>query len=90
MRENSPHGLLVHLYCFDEADRSLSANLWELAPGNYEALLGPDSDQDGKLDRELWRTGFEVAASSGLRKPVPLPFKLPARTLAVLEIRAAQ
>jgi hypothetical protein len=81
---------LVHLYCFDEADRSLAANLWELAPGNYEALLGPDSEQDGKLDREVWRTSFEVPASSAPRKPMPLSFNLPGQTLAVLKIRAAQ
>ena len=90
VRRNSPRELLAHLYSFDETDRTITANLWELAPGSCQAAVGPDADQDGQIDRDSRRTDFVVPGPSKLWKPAPLRFTLPARTLTLLEIRCLE
>jgi hypothetical protein len=87
VRCNSSRNLRVQLYSFDDASREITANLWELAPGAYEATVGPDQDQDGRPDASAWRAGFQAASPAKLRTPTPLRFALPARTLTALEVR---
>jgi len=87
VRHGDACGLRVQMYSFDQPPRTVTANLWELAPGKYEAVIGPDSDKDGRADNVTWCHTFAVAEHRHPRKPVPVRFTLPARTLTVLDIR---
>jgi len=93
VRRGSSRDLAVHLYCFDPSPagggngRTITANLWELEPGTYEARVGPDRNQDGKIDEATWRTAIKVVPQKGLRSPTPVQFPLPARTLSMLRVR---
>ena len=87
VRQSDSRGLKVHLYSFDASPRAITANLWELAPGTYQAAAGPDADQNGRPDSMPWSKTFAVGSRGNQRKPTPVQFALPARTLTVFAIR---
>ncbi|MFV2069263.1 MAG: hypothetical protein ACC645_20040, partial [Pirellulales bacterium] len=87
VRQSDSRGLKVHLYSFDASPKTITANLWELAPGTYEAATGPDTGPNGRRDSATRRTTFEVARRGNQRKPTPVQLVLPARTLTVLAIQ---
>ena len=80
VRENGPKKLRVHLYDFEEEPRQITADLWELAPGTYEAQLRDESGASA------WQQDFTVPPRATPRSPTQLQFPLPARQLMVLEI----
>jgi hypothetical protein len=90
VQHNNPRGLEAQLYCFDETSRSITANLWELAPGDYEAVLRPDREQETQAETQTWRTRFTAAPRTQLRSPAQVRFKLPARTLVTIEVRSTK
>ena len=90
VRRNSSSELQVHLYCFDPEPRAITANLWELAPGTYQATVGPDPDQDGRANDPNWRKTFAVEARRNPRGPTSVRFTLPARTLTVITVSPQQ
>jgi len=91
VRENSSTGLQVHLYDFDQQSRRISALLWELEPGRYQATLGRDVDRDGRIDAVQWCDTFRVPPRHGAqRQPTELRFSLPTRSRALLEVRPAR
>ena len=90
VRRNESQSLLVEMYNFDEQPRPVAANLWELAPGNYEAALGTQLTQDRHVDEPTWSRSLDIAARKEHRRPTPLQFTLPPRELTILEIRPRQ
>ena len=87
VRHNDSERLLVEMYNFDEQLRSVTANLWELAPGDYEAAIGMRLTQDSHVNEPTWSKGLDIAARQDRRRPTTLQFTLPPRKRTILEIR---
>ncbi len=87
VRQNDAHGLLVHLYSFDEEPRLVSANLWELDPGTYEADVAVATDAAASQTARSQLLHLEIPQRPNPRVPAKLEFSLPARKLTVLTIR---
>ncbi|MAG92409.1 MAG: hypothetical protein CMJ48_01475 [Planctomycetaceae bacterium] len=86
VRHNDSERLLVELYSFDEQPRIVTADLWELAAGDYKAALGTRLTEDSHVTEPTWSRSLDVAGSEG-RRPTSLHFTLPARKRTILEIR---
>ena len=87
VRQNSPDSLSASLYCFDRSPRTITAHLWELMPGTYEAVWGPEGSGSERSKADTPPHVFQVEARKGLRHATLLRFELPAQTLTALEIR---
>lgn len=86
VRQNDSRNLLVHLYCFDEEPRSVSANLWEFEPGTYDADVSVAIDADASQTSRSQLLRLEIPQRANPRVPAKLEFSLPARKLTVLTI----
>jgi len=86
VREHGPQRLTVHLYNFDPEPRRITALLWELAPGRYEATIGPDADGDAEPNSITWRAAINAPQPGQRRQPIALELELPGRTLIVLRV----
>lgn len=87
VRRFDARSLEVHVYNFDDSPRTITANLWELAPGAYEAVVAPVPDNEERTAEPIWRQAFDVPPQAGMRKPTPVRFRLPPRTLTCLTVR---
>jgi hypothetical protein len=87
VRHNDSERLLVEMYSFDEQLRPVTANLWELAPGNYEAALGSQLTQNSHVNEPTWSKSLNIASRQDRRRPTTLQFTLPPRKRTILEIR---
>lgn len=87
VRQNDSRNLLVHLYCFDEKPRRVSANLWELEPGTYDVDVAVATGDSSPPIAQNQRLRLEVPPRVDTRAAAKLEFSLPARKLTVLTIR---
>ncbi|MFQ5811366.1 MAG: CARDB domain-containing protein, partial [Armatimonadota bacterium] len=73
--------LKVLLYSFAEEPLDMAMRTWRLEHGRYEWTLGIDADGDDDADRDIARRELE------LLRHAQVPFTLPPRQTAVIQIR---
>lgn len=78
VREASPTGLDVQLYSFSEKARTLSPQVWRLAPGTYEVALAQTDGTGCKTEKEISKKTVEIK-ERGESVDFELPPKVPAR-----------
>ena len=75
--------LKVMLCNLRRREAKVTLRTWRLKPGRYELRLGPDANNDGRIDRAT--VTREVTIAERRRNPVPLV--LPPRRLVIAELR---
>ena len=89
VRENGPRRLRVDLYDFGQQPQGVTACLWGLEPGAYQAVLRADSGRQGQPRAIHWQSTLQIAPQGERRRPFVLRLPLPPRTLATLEVYPA-
>ncbi len=87
VRNHDSSSLNVDLFTFDKQPRRITARFWELAPGNYEIVLGPDADRNQEIDQTRQTIPFTVSKQTEPVAPVSVTFELPAQELTLLQVR---
>jgi hypothetical protein len=80
VREKSDTSLRLWLYNFAEETDAGRLRVWRTPLGEYEAVLGPDANADGKPDRGAVQRFV-------LHRSAAIPLRLPPRQLYVLALR---
>jgi len=79
-----PDALRVTMYNFAGRDLAGRMRVWRLDHGTYRVRIGPDADDDGKID------SVAVQRTQELCRYAPLEITLPARRQAIVEIEQTQ
>ena len=78
---NDPKHVKLLIYNFAAKQRPVTVRFWQLEHGEYEILLGPDANQDDKMDKVRSRQRRTLARCDGVE------FLLPSQELCVIEAR---
>jgi len=84
--KDGPKELRVLLYNFRDKPSDIVLRTWQLLPGRYALRLGPDANSDRRMDSVDAAREVEIKE----RRFGPVPFRLPAQRLMVLELKQVQ
>jgi len=77
---DSDKRLSVTFYNFADEAKEVGMRVWELVPGTYKLRVGPDTNNDGDIDRVTSNDIIRV------RRFTRVPVTVPARTLVVVDL----
>lgn len=79
--ESSPRLLKMAVYNFADHPLQGDVTFWQLLPGRYEFVQGPDRDEDDAIDKVETKDSFEVHSRSASH-----PLTLAPRTVQIIHV----
>jgi len=79
--QTRPDYLRVWVYNFEPKPQTGELRVWGLDPGTYDVRIGPDANEDERMDSAA------APKQMALARNVPIPLTLPSRGLMLVEVK---